>query len=68
MINLLRLKNDIQGNILDISLTFEVLKFDKFNDIKEFHPTNIALISVSDEVSKFDKSIAIKKSQSRNIF
>ena len=43
-----------------ISLTDEVLKFDKSIEIKDLHPENMEFIFVTDVVFKFDKSIYIK--------
>ena len=45
--------------MLSILLTFEVLKFDKFNELKLLQPQNIKPISVTSEVSKLEKSISI---------
>ena len=43
-------------NIDLISVTFEVLKFDKSNEINDEHPENIYLILVTDEELILGKS------------
>jgi hypothetical protein len=47
---------------------FEVLKFDKFNDVKVAYLENITSMLVTDEELKFDKSKAIKDLHLANIF
>ena len=43
------------SNILYIIDTFEVSKFDKFNEVKDEQSRNMDCIHVTCEVSKFDK-------------
>ena len=40
-----------------MSVTDEILKFDKLIDINELHPENILFILVTNEVLKLDKLI-----------
>ena len=54
-------------NIEFILVTFEVLKFDKSNEVKARQLLNIELISVTFEVLKFDKSNEVKVWQLLNI-
>ena len=39
-----------------INLTKDVMKFDKFNEIKEEHSLNIEAIEVTKDVLKYDQS------------
>ena len=48
-------------NMKFMSLTLEVLKFDKFKDVKDEQPLNIEAIFVTDEVLKLDKSKGIEE-------
>jgi hypothetical protein len=44
-----------------IEITFDVLKEDKFNEIKDLHSLNMLLIYVTCDVSKLSKFIEIKE-------
>ena len=50
-------------NVKFIYCTFEVLKLDKFREIKPVHPLNILSKYITDDVSKFNKSKEVKEEQ-----
>ena len=55
------------SNILYIIDTFEVSKFDKFNEVKDEQSRNMDCIHLTCEVSKFDKFNETNDEQPRNI-
>ena len=57
----------VSENIKCISVTFEVSKEDKSNEVNELQPPNISLIEFTEAVFKFCKLTEVSELQLRNI-